>query len=87
MKELVSAFGHRLIKNKLCDVIYAFEYETFDQDSRQFAKELRLVDESKKEGEYLVRDVQCRLEKLKKRRFLFMFLNVFDNQKIYHYMY
>ena len=87
-KEFASEFAHRLIVNESFDVIYAFEYETFEDDFRQFAKELGITKETiaKTSVKYLVRDVQYRLKLLEKRRFLFVFLNVFDSQQIEQYM-
>ena len=100
-KEFASEFGHRLIENESFDVIYAFEFETFEDDFRQFAKELGLTEETSNSNELglteetsmtnvrvkdLVRDVQYRLKLLEKRRFLFVFLNVLDRQQIEPYM-
>ena len=88
-KEFASEFGHRLIENESFDVIYAFEFETFEDDFRQFAKELGLTEETSNSNlrvKDLVRDVQYRLKLLEKRRFLFVFLNVFDRQQIEPYM-
>ena len=88
-KELACEFGHRLIENESFDVIYAFEFETFEDDFRQFAKELGLTEETSNSNvrvKDLVRDVQYRLKLLEKRRFLFVFLNVFDSQQIEPYM-
>ena len=88
-KEFASEFGHRLIENESFDVIYAFEFETFEDDFRQFAKELGLTEETSNSNvrvKDLVRDVQYRLKLLEKRRFLFVFLNVLDSQQIEQYM-
>ena len=80
-RELVYEIAHRLIENKSFDVVYAFNFDTFEEDFRQFAKELRLS-----QVENLVRDVRSRLKQLKEKRFLFVFLNVLDTNKIKDYM-
>jgi hypothetical protein len=80
-RELVYEIAHRLIENKSFDVVYAFNFDTFEQDFRQFAKELRLS-----QVENLVRDVRSRLKQLEEKRFLFVFLNVLDTNKIKNYM-